>query len=293
MVLQVSRKQAICGLALAIVGSSAVKVRAADNEPTAKPDCFQSHEQGQVSRNGGHLRDARASFLQCSNDSCPALVRKDCLEWLEQVSAAQPSVIIAATDSQGRDTGDVRFFIDDVQVAERLTGASVVLDPGEHRFRFEMPGAQPVERTALLREGEKDRKVTVQFAMTPAAVRASPPSAPYAPSERRASVSPLSYALAGTSLAAFGVFSYFAIAGKSLERNRASSCSPRCAPDSISPIKRDYAIADVGLAVGVVTAGLAVWSILSHGNPSPPQSSHWLDVRAGNGGVGLVLGEEF
>ncbi len=287
-------RRTICGSALvAVVGLSAAEVRAADNAPIAKSDCFQSHEQGQLSRNGGKLRDARELFLQCSNESCPALVRKDCLEWLEQVGAAQPSVIIAATDSQGRDTGDVRFFVDGVQIAERLTGASIVLDPGEHRFRFEMQGAQAVEQSMLLREGEKDRKVTVQFATTPAAVRASPPSAPDAPAERHASVSPLSYALAGTSLAAFGVFSYFAIAGKSLEHDRASSCSPRCAPDSISPIKRDYAIADVGLAVGVVTAGLAVWSFLSHGNPAPQQSSHWLDMRAGNGGVGLMLGHEF
>ena len=263
-------------------------------DASAKSNCFEAHEQGQLSRNGGHLSAARASFLQCANEACPALVRKDCLEWVEQVSAAQPTVIIAATDPQGRDTGDVRFFVDNEKIAERLTGVPFVLDPGEHTFRFEMAGADTVERRVLLREGDRDRKVIVQFTGKPSSTPApSLSNAPLAATVPSAPFSPLTYGLAGTSLAALGVFSYFAIMGKSLEHDRASTCSPRCSPEAIAPIKRDYLIADVALGLGLVTAAVATWSALSRESSPPAQSGQWLDVRATNGGAKLVVGHEF
>ena len=89
------------------------------------------------------------------------------------------------------------------------------------------------------------------------------------------------------------MFSYFAVTGKSLEHDRASSCSPRCSPEAISPIKRDYAIADVALGVGIVTAGLAVWSIVSSDSAPPAQRVNGLDVRAINGGAKVVLLSNF
>ncbi len=277
----------------AVFALAAFRAAAADNEPMAKSSCFDAHEQGQLSRNRGHLRAARASFLQCSNEICPALVRKDCLEWVEQVTIAQPTVTVAATDAQGRDRSDVRFFVDDELIADRITGAPIVLDPGEHRLRFETVRAAAIEQTVLLREGEKGRILTIQFATAPSAPPVAAARTPAVATSHRASSAPLTYALAGASLAAFGAFSYFAVTGKSLEHDRASSCSPRCSPDAVSPIKRDYAIADVALGVGLVTAGLAVWSMVSSDGVPSAQSVKWLDVRATNGGAKVVLLSDF
>ena len=165
MVLQVKSLGTMLAIAVtAVFALAAFRAAAADNESTAKSSCFDAHEQGQLSRNRGQLRAARASFLQCSNEMCPALVRKDCLEWVEQVTLGQPTVIVAATDAQGRDMGDLRFFVDNELIADHITGAPIVLDPGEHRLRFEAVGVPAIERTVLLREGEKDRRLTIQFA---------------------------------------------------------------------------------------------------------------------------------
>jgi hypothetical protein len=72
----------------------------------------------------------------------------------------------------------------------------------------------------------------------------------------------LAYVLGGVAAFALGSFSYFAIAGKTLEKNRARTCSPSCTDDQVAPVRRDYAIADVSLGVGVIAAGLATWLFL-------------------------------
>ena len=293
MVLQMTRRYLRVAMGFAWLAVSSLS-RAQGPEATPKAACFEAHEQGQLQRNSGHLQAARASFLQCSNESCPSLVRKDCLEFAEKVSEAQPTVIVAATDPQGHDTADVRFFVDGVRISDRLTGAPVTLDPGEHLLRFELQGSTPVEERVILREGERDRSVPVTFATRSPVVPASRTFDASAHAVGpRATTSTWVYALAGTSVAALGVFSYFAIAGKSLEKGRAASCSPRCSPAEISPIKRDYVIADIALGIGVVAAATAGWVFLSQGSSPSSQSTGWIDVKSTTGGARLEVGTQF
>jgi hypothetical protein len=51
------------------------------------------------------------------------------------------------------------------------------------------------------------------------------------------------------------VFGTLAILGKNQQAELDRTCSPSCAPGSVSAVKRKYLVADVGLALGVVALG--------------------------------------
>src|SRR4051812_19701496 len=56
----------------------------------AKLACLGRHEDAERMRRGGKLLAARSSLLACSRASCPAAVRADCVDWLEDVSRSVP-----------------------------------------------------------------------------------------------------------------------------------------------------------------------------------------------------------
>lgn len=125
--------------------------------------CLGASEKGQRARAAGRLREARDLFLVCGNESCPAMVRRDCAQWQSEVITMLPSVVFGAKDKQGRDLFDVTVSMDGETLLKKLDGKSVNVDPGPHTFTFEVAGAAPVTERALVKEGEKTRVVTVTF----------------------------------------------------------------------------------------------------------------------------------
>src|SRR5689334_3415815 len=67
--------------------------------------CIDIHLDGQRLRDKGQLKGARQRFLACSAESCPALVRKDCLQWLAEVDEQMPTLLISAHGPAGLPTG--------------------------------------------------------------------------------------------------------------------------------------------------------------------------------------------
>src|SRR5208282_6086778 len=68
-----------------------------------KQDCIAESEAGQDKKLRGNLREAREQLLICARDVCPAIVRQDCTQWLTEIIAALPSVVVGARDWQGHD----------------------------------------------------------------------------------------------------------------------------------------------------------------------------------------------
>src|SRR4051812_26138390 len=81
-------------LLLAIGACDVASAQAAPDTPDAKKACVVHHEQAQVLRRTTKLTDARAALLVCSQDVCPAAVRVDCVDWLNQVNRTIPSVVV-------------------------------------------------------------------------------------------------------------------------------------------------------------------------------------------------------
>jgi hypothetical protein len=124
--------------------------------------CIDAALDGQKLRDAGAYRRAREQFIACAADPCPGEVRKGCVGWLAEVEKLMPTVVFGAR-AHGKEVADVRVAVDGEAVVERIDGKPIVLDPGEHHFRFERAGEVPIDETAVLRAGEKERPIGAQF----------------------------------------------------------------------------------------------------------------------------------
>lgn len=257
-----------------------------------KQACFDAYPAAQKLRKAGKLREARAQLVTCSQDACPPAVKKDCNQWLGEVTSELPSVVIAATDPSGADTAAVRVIVDGVVVAERLDGKAIELDPGEHALRFEHAG-KVVEQTMVIRQSEKNRTVTATFVPPKPAPAASTsgPSEPAPSSEAPRPTPTAVYVLGGVGIASLALGTYFYFAQKSLHDDLAGRCAPACSPDDVSPLKTKQTIAGVSAGVGVAALLAATVLYVSRG-PGEPTSTGF-DVIAAPRGAAMSFGGRF
>jgi hypothetical protein len=267
-----------CATNFAISGFFSVSVlfftTAAHADPKA---CITTHATGQREAKAGHLRLATQLFTQCGSDeSCPNQLRQECAELLQTVQQTVPSVIFAVLDEKGDDISAVKVFSTDELIADGLDGRAVQVDPGKHRFRFLLPWGAVLSSDVLIREGEKNRLIQVKLGDEAAPAESKPVTTEPPPAQVQAppansqpavrSKPPVAaWILGGTAVAALGVGTTFAIVGSS-KKSDINACSPNCGSDMHSTydaLKRDYLIADIGFAIGVVTAGLATWQFLT------------------------------
>ncbi|MBL8740836.1 MAG: hypothetical protein JNK04_07075, partial [Myxococcales bacterium] len=120
-----------------------------------------AYEKGQNERKAGALRSAKRELTVCADPSCPDVTKGDCTTWLAELEASLPTVTLIVKDADDADLTAVSVSVDGAPLVSALGAAAIEVDPGSHRFRFEATGFTPVEQTILLREGEKNRQVSV------------------------------------------------------------------------------------------------------------------------------------
>lgn len=249
--------------------------------------CIDASVAGQEQRDLGQYRAGRASFVACAAASCPAPVRRDCSQWLAQIDEAMPTILVAATDSTGRDLDAVTVTLDGERLLSRLDGMPKPVDPGPHALRFEAAGLPPIEQSIVVRVGEKARVLQVRFA-SPARAEARPASErvrPIAPSPT------LGWVFGGVAVAAFLSEAYFGVAGIE-QRNRDTApgaCAPDCPPSEKSEVQTKFLVADVSLGVGVVAAAASIYFFArALGAKDAPHSGVLLEpARDGRGAAAL------
>jgi hypothetical protein len=212
---------------------------------------------------------------------CPTVVRKECVDQLAIVEKDAPTVVLEARDESGG-AASVKVAMDGTTVAERLTGTALDVEPGEHVFRFERTDGKSIEQRVLVAEGDKNKKVIVDFASL---LPKPPPKpggdvAPVPPQEPK-KVPVIAYVAGGVAIAALGSFAFFALSGKGAENDAASRCGPNCKDDELSEVKRDYLIADISLVVGVLAAGAAIVFALPALTDSPKATANVARARGG------------
>ena len=240
-----------------------------------KDVCVAAHSSGQVARNEGKLRVARAKFLTCASERCPPLVRRDCAQWHEEITAAEPTIVFEVHDAHDVEVTDVKIRLDGEPLADRITGVPHELDPGEHTLRFQLATGEVIEDKIVARAGEKNRRVVVRApaAGAPAIVTPPPPPAshPEHAGEPSRGVPTLAYVFGGVGIVGLGVFTAFSIVGLSKESDLRGSCAPFCAQSDIDSARRDYLIGDIGLGVAIVAAAATVYVLLTgNASTSPP-----------------------
>jgi hypothetical protein len=252
--------------------------------------CIQASEQGQQLRDSGKYTQAQAAFTQCARDACPAIIHRDCTRWLWDLTQLWPSVVFGAKDPSGNDKTDVTVSSDGTPIASTLDGKPVQIDPGEHVFRFEAQGFPPVERTVLVRAGEKSRQVVAQLGDAHGAGAGAKGAAPAATTAGKsdAPIPTSVWVFGGLSLVAFGTEAFFGITGlsdRSSLESQPCAKTATCNPDDVTSIRTKFTVADIALGVGIVSAGLTAYLYFTRGTaaPSEPGTSH-LDFAPLTGG---------
>ena len=226
---------------------------AAESADAAKAECLSGYEAAQVARRERRLLDSRAALRTCSRAACPAAVRADCVDWLDQVAHSLPSVVVTAR-ARGADILAVKVFVDGKLATEKLTGFALEVDPGMHKFRFESPPWPVIERDVLAAEGVKDRPIEVEFAppLPPQALSAHPEPKPFR-LERS------DYVFGSVAVAGLATLAYFGGTGLYDAHHLNTTCAPFCDRDEVNVVRAKLIVADIGLAVAVVALAVGLY----------------------------------
>jgi hypothetical protein len=273
----------------------------------ADPGCAEAYTAAQRLQQAGKLRAARAQALVCAQDVCSTTVRTDCVRWLEDVDRATPSILIDARDESGVELAEVRVEVDGELLAEHLDGRQILVDPGQHGFRFEHRG-RVVERRVIIREAEKYRTLRVEFpspnaapspaAPSPTVLNAAPtpvapsPARPHDPSQSGASLPQsgtslpvASYALGGVGALGLATFIGLATSAYISEQELRRTCGPTrsCATHAIDSVRTRYLIGDIALGVGTLSlaAALAFWAFTPRARPERDRPAAGLQIAVG------------
>jgi hypothetical protein len=120
----------------------------------SKQQCVDDNAAAQELRRQGHFDAASERLERCAVQSCPAIVRDDCTRLLNDLKAAQPSVVFEVRSPAGVDVVAVRVSVDGRLLTDHMNGTPLKIDPGLHSFTFEAPGKSAMTKTFLVREGE-------------------------------------------------------------------------------------------------------------------------------------------
>jgi len=227
----------------------------ADPGDAAKAECLSRHEEAQVARRERRLLDTRAALRVCSGAACPAAIRADCVDWLDQVAHSIPSVVVTAR-ARGADVLAVKVLIDGKVAAEKLTGFALEIDPGLHKFRFESPPWPAIERDVLASEGVKDRPIDVEFAPPlPDATATLGRTDPQKPFRLERS----DYVFGGIALAGFTALAISGGSGLYDAHHLQTTCMSFCTHEQVQDVRTKLIIADIGMAVGVVALAVGLY----------------------------------
>jgi hypothetical protein len=250
--------------ALSTIASPAAEAQTT-NAPVSKLACVQASDKAQQLRVAGKLLAARDALHTCIQDGCPGVVREACSQWLGEVQASLPSIVIGAKDSDGKDLLDLKVSIDGTLVTEHLGGLAVPIDPGRHKMRYEKADGAVLEEEILVGEGSKNRGVSVVF---PGPATAAGVSVPASSAQGPKTASSFNTAMgSGFALVGAGILGtalYLDLSATSDINAAKTSCAPHCPASRISSDELDYDLAGVGVGLGVVAVGVAVYVFIAH-----------------------------
>lgn len=233
-------------------------VASADEANDKKVACVGALDNAQSLQSARKLKEARASFVACSNETCPGVVREDCAKSLLELDQTVPSVVLSAT-VDGQDAIDARVLVDGAVVEGALEGKALVVDPGAHVARFERAGSAPVEIRFVAREGEKNRTVAAAFVLP----RSASVTAPRLIKEEGRAWPVLPMVLGGVGLAAIGGGAFMRVSASAEADRMQSTCAPNCDSSERSALSDRLVISNVALGVGAValTASAITWLV--------------------------------
>jgi len=176
---------AVFAAVIAAVGGSSTSPALADDEAVAQ--CISASDQALDLRKQGQLLQARKRLAVCASPACGADISDTCQKRIAEINELLPTIVFVPKNGAGDDVAGVKLYVDGAPYADKLDGSAVMIDPGEHEFRFEVSAQEPVSKRFVLRQGEKNRREEILIGPPaplappvppPAQPAAAPPSAP-------------------------------------------------------------------------------------------------------------------
>jgi hypothetical protein len=214
--------------------------------------CTKAYEAAQIQKKKREFLSARRELVTCIRE-CPAVVQRECGQWLEGLESLVPSIVIHA-EAGGEDRTEVKVELDGKVIAERIDGKGIDVDPGQHDLRFSLAGFPPVKKNLVMHEGEQLRVVKVVFEQPDVSTGKGPVIV-------TRPVPPVVYVFGGIALAGAAGFTTFGLVGTSQRSRLERDCMPNCTDSSVDGVKRNLLFADVSLGIGVVAlaTGTVLW----------------------------------
>jgi hypothetical protein len=218
---------------------------AAQDVDAQKKACADAYDNSQVLRDEGRLWLARAQLLVCQR-ACRRELAVDCEKWRGEVEARLPSVVLVPRDPNGT-LVDARVSIDGKE-PEPVPGGEVLLEPGDHTFRFENDEGEAIDKTVTVAAGDKAVEVVAEFSTV-------------VPDQ--SGLDPMT--VTAVSLGAVGTLALVTALGLTINghvnRNALFDCKPDCAEEDVEAVRTDWTAAGIVGAVGAAVggAGLVVW----------------------------------
>lgn len=267
-----------------------------------KEQCADADSQAQELRRDGKFSAARQKLQQCSDPACPGIVRDDCVQRVDDLERAQPTIVFDAKDGEGHDLVAVHVTVDGAPLTEKLEGRALRVEPGSHTFTFTAAGNPTVTETFVLKEGEKERRERIVIgqpkpvAPTPTAPSIATP--PPVSSGGWTSTQWVGVTLAGAGVIGLGVGGVFGLLTGSAWSSAKDACggdTSHCRDVSTASSDKSTALSDstistVGFAAGgVLLVGGAVLFLVG-GNHQASTTGVVVTpaVAPGQGGVAIV-----
>ena len=127
----------------------------------AKQDCSEAYEATQVLRDANKLEKAIEAANVCSRDACTKFIRDDCTKWKTDLEARLASIVVEAVDASGKAETAGSVTLDGLSWLDELGGGAHVVSEGPHTLVVTVKGQPPRTVAIVVREGEKNRRVTI------------------------------------------------------------------------------------------------------------------------------------
>ncbi len=257
---------------------------------TAAADaCGSAYVKAQKHRRAGELKSARQALIQCSRSECIAEVSKDCVQWLSEVEASMPTIVVLAKDRAGKSLSAVAVSVDGAKVAKSLDGKALTVDPGRRVFKFEYNGAKPVTKAVTVAQGQKDRVIEVEIPIGKAAKKTGGSKSggfETGGAEEPDEGAPLgAYVFGAVGLGAVIVGGSLWLSSEfDVTELRDEECSPACPASKRDTIETKRLFGDIAFGVGVVSLGIATVLFLNSGPSEGPPPAAALDIQLTPGG---------